>query len=343
MQNVAGRLQSFHRQISMKWWRKVAMSGGAALGAAAVYNALVRRHVSTLDNLIGGEEGWFKWRGHRVAYTVRGQGPPILLVHSLHAAAWSYEWRANVDALSRYHTIYTVDLLGFGRSARPATRYTAQLFLALLSDFAARVIGVPCTLAGSGLTAAYATVLGARDPGRFPSLVLIEPVGLVRLNDDSSDAADSVSRVAIGTPVFGTAVFNTLVSDRSIRQYLEEVYADNKLVTDELVHVYYEAAHQPGAKHAPAALMANQLNVDVRSSLRRLAQPALLVWGEQATVTPVEELRAFKVLKPDFEVAVLHPAGDLPHSERAEEFNQLVLDFLHRAALNVTAERPIPK
>ena len=322
----------------MQWWRKLLMSGGAALGAAAVYNALVRRHVSTLDNLVGGEEGWFKWRGHRVAYTVRGQGPPILLVHSLHAAAWSYEWRANADALARYHTVYTIDLLGFGRSDRPPIRYTSRLYLTLLGDFQARVVGVPCTLVGSGLTAAYAIVLGARDPGRFPSLVLIEPVGLLRLNDDSAAAGDSVSRVAIGTPVFGTAVFNTLVSDRSIRQYLEEVYADNKLVTDELVHTYYEAAHQPGAKYAPAALMGGQLNVDVRTSLRRLAQPALLVWGEQATVTPVEEVRGFATVKPDFEVALLHPAGDLPHNERAEEFNQLVLDFLERAALNVTAE-----
>src|SRR4051812_34975110 len=106
-------------RTGMKWWRKLAMSGGAALGVAAIYNALVRRHVSTLDNLIGGEEGWFKWRGHRVAYTVRGHGPPLLLVHSLHAAAWSYEWRANADALARYHTVYTIDLLGFGRSDRP--------------------------------------------------------------------------------------------------------------------------------------------------------------------------------------------------------------------------------
>ena len=318
------------------------MSGGAALGAAAIYNALVRRHVSTLDNLIGGEEGWFKWRGHRVAYTVRGQGPPLLLVHSLHAAAWSYEWRDNVEPLARHHTVYTIDLLGFGRSDRPPIRYTSRLYLALLGDFAARVIGVPCTIVASALSAAYAIVLGARDPGRFPTLVLIGPVGLVRLNEDTGAASDSMSRAAIGTPVFGTAVFNTLVSDRSIRQYLEEAYADNALVTAELVQVYYEAAHQPGAKHAPAALMSNQLNVDVRDSLRRLAQQALLVWGEQAIITPVEEARAFKVLKPDFEVALLHPAGDLPHSERAEEFNQLVLDFVHRAALNVTGERRIP-
>jgi pimeloyl-ACP methyl ester carboxylesterase len=311
-------------------WRKLLISGGAALGAAAAFNAVATKAVSRLENLIGGQEGEFFWRGHRVAYTRRGGGSPLLLVHSLHASAWSYEWRSVVDALAEGHTVYTLDLLGFGRSERPNARYSARLYIGLIGDFAAQVIGEPCVLIASSLSAAYAIVLGARDPGRFPTLVLVEPTGLVRLHEAPGTGGDT-ARLAFETPVIGTSMFNALVSRRSLRYYLDRVYCDSSLVTDEVVNLHYLTAHQPGAKHAPSAFVAGHLNLDVRRALRRLSQPALLVWGDQAREAPVEEARGFIAVKPDVEVAIFESVGDLPHDERPEEFTEVVRAFLTRA------------
>src|SRR2546423_14361466 len=167
-------------------WRKILVSGGALLGVAAAYNALARKGVDQLPNLVGGEEGGFEWRNWRIAFTRRGNGPPILLIHGIHAAAWSYEWRNNVDYLARNNTVYTIDLLGFGRSDRPPIRYSARLFISLISDFVGRVIGEPCVLIASSLSGAYAAVLAARDPQRFPAIALIAPSGLVRLNQPAT-------------------------------------------------------------------------------------------------------------------------------------------------------------
>ena len=114
-------------------WKKIALSGGAILGAAAAYNAFARKGVDKLTNLIGGEEGGFEWREHRISFTRRGSGPPILLIHGIHAAAWSYEWHDNADYLAQSNTVYTIDLLGFGRSDRPAIRYSARLYISLIS------------------------------------------------------------------------------------------------------------------------------------------------------------------------------------------------------------------
>ena len=151
-------------------WRKILLSGGAILGAAAAYNAFARKGVDRLTNLIGGEEGGFEWRDRRVAFTKRGSGPPILLIHGIHAAAWSYEWRNNVDALARTNTVYTIDLLGFGMSERPAIRYSARLYISLISDFVSRVIDAPTVLVATSSSGAYAIVLAARDPLRFPAV-----------------------------------------------------------------------------------------------------------------------------------------------------------------------------
>ena len=315
-------------------WRKALISGGAALGLAATFNALIGKSVEPLENLIGGEEGWFHWRGHRIAYTRRGSGPPLLLVHGIYATASSFEWRFNVDELARQHTVYTIDLLGFGRSDRPAVRYSARLYLALIADFVTQVVASPVVLAASSLSAAYAIVLGARDPGRFPALVLIGPTGLVRLHKSPSAAGD-VARYAVDSPVLGTAVFNAMVSRRSIRDYLERHYVDGEIITDPLVDAHYATAHQPGAKYAPSALLSWHLNLDVRRALRRLLQPTLLVWGEQAIETPVEDVRGFRALRPEMDVAILDPAGSLPHDERPEDFNEIVTTFLTRLRATV--------
>lgn len=320
-------------------WRTGVVAGSTAIGFTAVINALLRRRVSQLVNPLGGEEGWYHWRRHRVFFTKRGQGKPLLLVHGIHIAAWSYEWRHTVDAMARSYTVYTLDLLGFGLSARPDVPYSTRLYTSLVADFAAQVIGSPTVLMASGVSAAHAIVLGARDPGRFPALVLICPTGIARMHE-SPERGGEVTRLAFDTPVIGTAMFNALVSRRKLRALLLARYVDDKLVTEALVEAYYATAHQPGAKHAPSALLGAQLNADVRQPLRRLAQPSLLVWGEQAHETPLEDLLGFRILKPDLEVAVVDPAGDLPHDERPREFNDLVLGFLGR--LEQRQSGPIP-
>jgi pimeloyl-ACP methyl ester carboxylesterase len=314
-------------------WRKILLSGGAIIGAAATYNAFARKGIDKLTNLIGGEEGGFEWRGRRIAFTKRGSGPPILLVHGIHAAAWSYEWHDNVEYLAASNTVYTIDLLGFGRSDRPAIRYSARLYISLISDFVHQVVAEPCVLVATSLSGAYAIVLGARDPERFPAIALIAPTGLVRLNKPGG-VSNEAGRLVVEAPIVGTAMFNGLVSKRSIRYYLEKTYADDTIVTDDLVDIYYWASHQRGARHAPAAFVSGQLNIDVRHALRRLTQPALLIWGEEGAAAPIEEYRGFRAIKPDLELAVLTPAGDLPHDERPDDFNVILSTWLTRLSLS---------
>jgi pimeloyl-ACP methyl ester carboxylesterase len=314
-------------------WKRILLSGGAILGAAAAYNAFARKGVDQLPNLLGGEEGGFEWRDRRIAFTKHGEGPAVLLVHGIHPAAWSYEWRNNVDALAQTNTVYTIDLLGFGRSDRPAIRYSARLYISLISDFVSRVIDAPCVLVASSLSGAYAIVLAARDPHRFPAVALIAPSGLVRQNEPVGLGGEA-GRLAVETPIAGTAMFNALVSRPSLRRSLRSSYANDALVTRELVEIYYAASHQRGARHAPAAFLSGHLNIDVRNALRRLTQPALLVWGEQGSIAPVEEFRGFRELKRDFEISVLSPAGDLPHDERAEDFNVILSTWLNRLSLS---------
>ena len=311
-------------------WRRFLMSGGAALGGVAAFNLLARRKVAPLPNLIGGEEGWMEWRGHRLAYTSRGDGPPLLLLHSIGLSSWSYEWRHNVDALSTSYTVHTLDLLGFGRSDRPGIHYSPRLYLSLIGDFVRRVVQAPVALVGAGLSGAYAVELAANDPAQFPLLALVAPTGLARLRGRPT-TTDGAGRQLVSTPVVGTAAWNARVTRPALRRALLEAYYRDRRVTPELLDVAVATTHQPGAKFAPAAWQASQLNLDIRAALRRLLQPTLLVWGAQAELNPVEESFAYRALKRDLRVAILDPAGDQPQDERPEEFDEVLLDFLRSA------------
>jgi pimeloyl-ACP methyl ester carboxylesterase len=122
---------------------------------------------------LGGESGEILWRGHRVAFTRHGQGSPVLLVHGLYAGASSFEWRHTIPGLAARHSVFALDLLGFGRSDRPAARYSPGLYQALLSDVVARVIGDACAVVASGLSAAQLIALAVRAPGHIVTPALV--------------------------------------------------------------------------------------------------------------------------------------------------------------------------
>ena len=310
-------------------WRKAAAAGGAALGAAALYNVTASHRIAALANLLGGESCEMQWRGHRVSYTRHGTGTPVLLLHGIYAGASSYEWRRIVDALAERHTVYALDLLGFGRSARPKVRYTPAMYQAFLADFMAKLGHGPLAVVASSLSAAHVVALAARDPRHIAALALIGPTGVGQLREASS-TGQAASQLLLDAPIVGTAIYNALTSPVSVREFLHQVYANDRLVTDDLVEEYVQSARQPGAKHAVAAFVGGRLNVDIRNALRRVRHPMLLLWGDQARMNSVQNAHAFRVLKPEAEWVLVSDAGDLPHDEQPRRTTEAILGFLDR-------------
>jgi pimeloyl-ACP methyl ester carboxylesterase len=286
----------------------------------------MQRHEATA---LGGESGAILWRGHRVAFTRHGHGSPVLLVHGLYAGASSFEWRHTIPALAERHTVFALDLLGFGRSDRPVARYSPGLYQALLADVVARVVRDACAVVASGLSAAQVIALAARDPGRIASMALIAPTGVAHLREPEA-AGSRTARLLLGAPLVGNAVYNRLTSPARMGEQLRAMYFDDRLVTPELVERYVRSAQQPGGKHAFGVLQSGRLNVDVRAAVRRLRLPTLLLWGDVARQNPVAYAHAFRVLKHDLEWTLVHEAGDLPHDERSDEVNAALRSFLER-------------
>src|SRR5207302_7133112 len=152
---------------------KTSLFVGGALGTLAIVNKVTEAMAGEIDTLLTGEERRHPWKYGDMFYKVQGarDAKPLVLIHSLGPGASSYEWRKNVDALAEQFRVYTLDLLGFGLSDRPAIDYTAETFADLISDFLKEAIGKPTVVVAHGLTCSYVIADAYRRPQLFERLV----------------------------------------------------------------------------------------------------------------------------------------------------------------------------
>ena len=305
---------------------KAAVAAGAVGGLWALNRRLEAGGPAPLG--LGGEARRFRWRGHTLAYSVAGEGEPLLLVHGVYAGASSLEFRENFEDLTSHFRVYALDLLGCGLSEKPHRRYGPEDVAAQVEDFVREEVGGGAHLVASSLSAALAVPVAVRSPRLFKKLVLICPTGQGTLDRPSGVLGDAVLGV-FGTPILGDSLYHAIVSRAGIRYYLERmVYQDPALVTENVIEDYHRAGHGPGAKHFPASFVAGKLNLGVAGLWPRVPHKSLVCWGQEAETVPLSDLGNFTRNNPRAEPRVFRDAALLPHVERAGTFNDEVRKFL---------------
>jgi pimeloyl-ACP methyl ester carboxylesterase len=317
-----------HMTVTKQIVKGVGIVGGGAAALAGV-NAALAATAPALWPVLPGDEKRYSWRDGEIGYTVRGEGPPLLLLHGIYATACGYEMRRVFAPFAERYRVYCPDLIGFGLSDRPAMAYTPAVFMRMIRDFVQDVIGRSCVVVASSLTAAYVIQLGFDHPGLFSRLILSLPTGIEQLEDRTPSWKKTAAHRLFTAPVIGKALFNGLVSKPSLRYYLEkQSYYDPSHVTDEMVEYYHVAGHQRNARYAPAAFVAQELNWPIRHPYAQLTQPVLVVWGANAKLFPLQYAQTFRHVNKQARVEVLERCGGVPHDERAEDFVALVTEWL---------------
>lgn len=315
--------------------RGVALAGAVVTGGAlAITASSVLATPQPLENALEGEGRIFRFRTGDVFYTVAGpaDAPPVLLLHSVHLSASSFDWRKNFRALSQSFRVYAPDLVGFGLSDRPAMDYTADLYVHLITDFAREVIGRPTIVVARNHAAAFATRSAYLDSHLFSRLVFISPTGILWAADaesrdwlvKSGEALQGVLR-RIGKGTVGQVPFALLTTKTALSWLVaHQSYAHPEQVTPEVVQHLFATTHQFGARFAPLAFMSGKLDIDVANDFAALPQPILLVWGQEDAINDPSHAEALSRLNPHTRLEVISLAGNAVQEERAEEVNELL-------------------
>jgi pimeloyl-ACP methyl ester carboxylesterase len=109
--------------------------------------------------------------GHRVAYRLAGEGPPIVLIHGITASSAS--WQVVGPMLARRHAVLAPDLLGHGESAKPRGDYSMGAFASELRDLMVALGIGPATIVGHSLGGGVAMQFACQFPERAQRLALV--------------------------------------------------------------------------------------------------------------------------------------------------------------------------
>jgi pimeloyl-ACP methyl ester carboxylesterase len=306
--------------------------GGAAVGVPALLNALVSRRVEALPTPRWGEGQCFDSRWGKVVYRRLGQGPPVVFLHSFGPGHSSLEWRAVAEALATEYRIYAPDLLGWGESAGSSRTFDSELYIRLVADFLADVVGERALVVAAGMSGAYAVQVAVDHPERVRALGLVVPLG-IGLNGDGPDLKDAILYRILRLPVVGTSALNVFTGRGALAGYLRrEVFARPDKVGDALVDEHYHHSHHPGARAALAAFLSGYLNHGVHDALTRLEPPVWLGWGRRALSPAVEMADLWLRTLQDADFEVFEDCGILPHRETPRRFAKALSLFFAKIA-----------
>jgi pimeloyl-ACP methyl ester carboxylesterase len=244
-----------------------------------------------------GEGAEFRW-------IESGEGEPVLLLHGLLGDL--YHWEASVEALAPWCRPLALALPIFDpRLAAPTIaelgRHVVRFLDAL--DIARAVVG------GNSLGGHVALHVALTYPERVAGLIVTGSSGLFERSPG------------------GRAPHHP--SSEYVRARMEEVFYDASLVTPAWVSAVRGLVTErfSALRVLHFAQAAKRDNVERR--LGEIQVPALIVWGHEDRITPLDVGERFHALIARSQLWTLTRCGHAPMLEQPHAFNAIVREWLH--------------
>jgi pimeloyl-ACP methyl ester carboxylesterase len=279
---------------------------------------------------------YWQWRGQSIYYVHAGQKagshPPLLLVHGFGAS--TDHFRKNIAQLSQEFEVWAIDLLGFGRSAKPDWQYGGDLWCDQLSDFIEQVIGTPVVLAGNSLGGYASLCVAAQRPQWAAGLVLLNSAGPFT-ETQPKEPPNPLKKLISGftrnlflQPWASFFLFQYVRRKGMIRKTLKQVYLDQSAVTDQLVEDIYRPSCDVGAEKVFASVFKSRQGEKVDVLLQQMQCPLLILWGEgDPWMNTRERSEKFRQYYANLTEHFLN-AGHCPHDEIPDQVNGLLRDWV---------------
>ena len=244
-----------------------------------------------------------------------GTGDPVILLHGAGFTAGGESWLLNIEPLATRFRVLALDCLGWGLGDRLNIEYS----FAYLVDHIREVqdaLGIEKShIVGHSMGGWLASLLAYESPNRVDKLVLVASGGTA-------------------TRPLATMVHFKPPSREEIRTQFEGRYKGHPVDIDRLVEQNVRLTENAEFVEAFGKIMAHMTNPLTRTrynTLRRLPHitaPTLIIWGRDDQVNALEMGEETHRLIPNSRLVVLDNCGHGVPTERPDEFNRLLLEFL---------------
>lgn len=254
-----------------------------------------------------------------VRYDVRGEGPPVVLVHG---TPWSsFNLRHLIKALSKDFTVYYYDLLGFGQSDKTPGDVSLgiqnQLLDRLLDHWQLKqpaIIGHDF----GGATLLRTHLINSRN---FDKIVLIDPVAVspwgspffrhVKTHEAAFAGVPDYIHEAIVRAYVKTAAFKP-IDDDTLDMIIAPWMGNNGKAA------FYRQIAQSDSTHTDA----------VQLLYTQISSPTLILWGREDVWIPLERGEALHDMIPGSILRVIPNAGHLVIEEKPDQLIEEIRPFL---------------
>jgi len=247
----------------------------------------------------------------------------VVLVHGFSVA--NFIWDPTFRALTKAgYRVLRYDLFGRGFSDRPKTDYTLDLFSNQLRDLLdALNITEPINLCGLSMGGPIVATFATRYPERIKKLAFFDPAG------GKVFPRPFALRLLL-VPGLGELLIG-LFGDKILLKGLAADFYEPDLVADFIAKYRTQMQYQ-GFKRALLSTMCGDALGDSSALYRRVGElgiPTLLIWGEQDTTVPYDQAEEVVASLKQVRFHPIPNSGHIPHYEKADEVNPILLDFLN--------------
>ncbi|HNK62666.1 MAG TPA: alpha/beta hydrolase [Anaerolineales bacterium] len=249
--------------------------------------------------------------------------PVVVLVHGFSVPCFIFD--PTFDFLTQNgFRVLRYDLFGRGYSDRPQTPYNVDLFVRQLKDLLDALNLKSVNLLGLSMGGPISASFMDRYPDRVTRYILIDPAGARPI-----DLSPLLRLVKL--PMVGDLLLGLFGSAGMVKGIAADLF------TPELVEQFqarYKAQMQfHGFKRAILSTMRNHMLdsfLNVYERIGKLGKPTLLFWGRQDHTVPFEHSTDLCKAIPHVDFHVIENCGHIPHYEKPEEVNRVLLEFLKR-------------
>lgn len=262
--------------------------------------------------------------GVRLRYIVTGDGPVLVLLHTLRTQLDLFQ--RVIPALASHFRVYALDLPGHGYSDIPSATYSADFFVAAVANALDRLDIRDAIVVGESIGGSIALLLAARHNPRVRQVVAINPYDYaggrgIRRSSTLANLLFSLNDV----PVVGATV-NRLRSYPIVARVFQGGVYHRSALPNTLVREMYLVGNRQGYSRGFASLVRHWGSWEAaRGEYQNIDRPTLVLYGDHDWSHDDERAANARAI-PGAELRVVRDAGHFLSLDAPDAVVAAILD-----------------
>ena len=245
--------------------------------------------------------------GMRVKYNMTGDGPAMILMHGWGCQSSTL---ASIESVAaEQHTVYNLDLPGFGKSDEPINVWGVGEYVEMLEEFVSKLKIENPIILGHSYGGRIGILYSSRN--KVDKLILVDAAGIkprrtlkYYFKVYSFKAGKVLTKIILGP-------------ERAAKRI-------------EAMRKAKGSSDYANASPMMRSVMAKSVNQDLKYAMPDIKASTLLIWGENDTATPLRDAKTMEKLIPDAGLVSFPGCGHYSFLDNPYQFAAVLRSFINK-------------